>query len=100
MDGFTLGFFLFAHVDDDVARARAAAARHVDRVYRLDGAQIVERFGMVGSVASCVERALAYAEAGADYIVLGPATDPRDWPRQLDGYAEIMERVRRRTGGP
>ena len=94
VEGFTLGVYLFAHVDDDVARARAAAARHVDRVYRLDGAQIVERFGMVGSVASCVERALAYAEAGADYIVLGPATDPRDWPRQLDGYAEIMERVR------
>ena len=99
MEGFTLGVFLFAHVDDDVARARAAAARYVDRVYHLDGTQIVERFGMVGPVASCVERALGYAEAGADYIVLGPATDPRDWPRQLDGYAEIMERVRRRAGG-
>jgi alkanesulfonate monooxygenase SsuD/methylene tetrahydromethanopterin reductase-like flavin-dependent oxidoreductase (luciferase family) len=93
-EGFTLGVYLFANVDDDAARARAVAARYVDRVYRLEGAQIVERFGMVGPVASCVDRALAYAEAGADYIVLGPATDPRDWPRQLDGYAEIMERVR------
>ena len=31
---------IVANVDDDVARARAVAARYVDRVYRLDGAQI------------------------------------------------------------
>jgi probable F420-dependent oxidoreductase len=97
--GFTLGVYLFANVDDDAARARAVAARYVDRVYRLDGAQIVERFGSVGPVGACIERVLAYAEAGADYIVLGPVSDYRDWARQLDGYGEIIEGVRRRTGG-
>ena len=99
VEGFTLGIYLFANVDDDAARARAVAARYVDRVYRLDGVQIVERFGAVGPVGACIERVLAYAEAGADYIVLGPVSDHRDWPRQLDGYGEIIEGVRRRTGG-
>ena len=98
-EGFTLGVYLFANVDDDAARARAVAARYVDRVYRLEGAQIVERFGAVGPVGACIERVLAYVEAGADYIVLGQVSDPRDWPRQLDAYGEIIEEVRRRTGG-
>lgn len=98
-EGFALGAYLFAHVDDDRTRAREAAARYVERVYRLDGAKIVERFGAVGSVESCAERALAYVETGADYIVLGPASDYRDWPRQLDGYREVIERVQRQAGG-
>ena len=97
--GFTLGIYLFANVDDDGERARAVAARHVDRVYRLEGAKIVERFGAVGPVDACIGRVLAYAEAGADYIVLWPVSDHRDWPRQLDGYGEIIEGVRRRAGG-
>jgi len=98
-EGFTLGIFLFANVDDDAARAQAVAARYVGRGYGLEGERIVERFGAVGAVGACIERVLAYAEAGADYIVLGPVSDPRDWPRQLDGYGEIIEGVRRRTGG-
>ena len=98
-EGFTLGVYLFANMDDDAARARAVAARYVDRVYRLEGAQIVERFGAVGPVGACIERVLAYVEAGADYIVLGQVSDPRDWPRQLDAYVEFIEEVRRRTGG-
>ncbi len=98
VEGFTLGIYLFANVDDDAARAREAAARYVERVYGLEGARIVERFGAVGPVEACAARALAYVEAGADYIVLGPASDARDWPRQLDGYGEVIERVRLRTG--
>jgi len=86
-------------VDDDAARAREAAARYVGRVYGLDGERIVERFGAAGPVEACAARVLAYVEAGADYIVLGPAWDHRDWPRQLDGYGEVIERVRRQTGG-
>lgn len=97
--GFTFGAFLFANVDEDAARAREVAARYVERVYRLDGARIVERFGAVGPVDACVARALAYVEAGADYVVLGPLADHRDWPRQLDGYAEVIAEVRRRAGG-
>jgi len=50
-------------------------------------------------VEACAERALAYVEAGTDYIVLGPVSDHRDWPRQLDGYGEVIERVRRQVGG-
>jgi len=98
-EGFTFGMYLFANVDDDAARARETAVRYVERVYRLDGARIVERFGVVGPVEACAGRALAYAEAGADYIVLGPVSDHRDWPRQLDGYGEVIERVRRQAGG-
>ncbi|MBI2466494.1 MAG: LLM class flavin-dependent oxidoreductase [Candidatus Rokubacteria bacterium] len=98
-EGFTLGAYLFANVDDDAARARETAARYVERVYRLDGARIVERFGAAGPVDACAERALAYVGAGADYVVLGPLSDHRDWPRQLDGYGEVIERVGRRAGG-
>jgi probable F420-dependent oxidoreductase len=98
-EGFTFGMYLFANVDADAARARETAVRYVERVYRLDGARIVERFGAVGPVEACAERALAYVEAGTDYIVLGPVSDHRDWPRQLDGYGEVIERVRRQIGG-
>ena len=99
-DGFTFGTYLFANVDDDAARARETAVRYVERVYRLDGARIVERFAAVGPVEACAAEALAYAEAGAGYLVLGPVCDHRDWPRQLDGYGEVIERVRRQAGGP
>lgn len=98
-EGFTFGVYLFANVDKDAARAREAAVRYVDRVYRLDGAQIVERFGAVGAVDACAERVLTYVDAGANYVVLAPLSGYQDWPRQIDGYGEIMERVRRRGGG-
>jgi probable F420-dependent oxidoreductase len=94
-DDFTLGTFLFANVGPDPARARAEGAEYVRRVYRLDGAAIVERFGAAGPVEHCVARVRAQVEAGAHYIVLSPVCGSRDWPRQLEAFGEVIALVGR-----
>jgi probable F420-dependent oxidoreductase len=94
-DDFTLGTFLFANVGPDPARARAEGAEYVRRVYRLDGAAIVERFGAAGPVEHCVARVRAQVEAGAQYIVLSPVCGSRDWPRQLEAFGEVIALVGR-----
>jgi probable F420-dependent oxidoreductase len=90
---FTWGSFLFVNVDEDGERARSAGAEYVDRVYHLDGAAIMERFGAAGPVAAVAERVRAFAEAGADYVVLSPVCGYRDWPRQLDACGEVIARL-------
>ncbi len=92
---FTLGTFLFANVGPDPARATAEGAEYVSRVYHLDGAAIVERFGAAGPVEHCVERVRAQVDAGARYIVLSPVCGYRDWPRQLEAFGEVIARVGR-----
>jgi len=94
-DGFTLGTFLFANVGPDPAQALAEGAEYVRRVYQLDGAAIVERFGAAGPVEHCVERVRALVAAGAQYIVLSPVCGYRDWPRQLEAFGEVIARVGR-----
>jgi probable F420-dependent oxidoreductase len=94
-DDFTLGTFLFANVGPDPARALAEGAEYVRRVYRLDGAAIVERFGAAGPVEHCVARVRAQVEAGAQYIVLSPVCGSRDWPRQLEAFGEVIALVGR-----
>lgn len=94
-DGFTLGTFLFANVGPDPARARVEGAEYVRRVYHLDGADIVERFGAAGPVEHCVERVRAQVDAGAQYIVLSPVCGYRDWPRQLEAFGDVIARVGR-----
>ncbi len=94
-DGFTLGTFLFANVGPDPARARAEGAEYVRRVYHLDGADIVERFGAAGPVEHCVERVRTQVDAGAQYIVLSPVCGYRDWPRQLEAFGDVIARVGR-----
>lgn len=97
-DTFTFGAFLFANVDDDPVRAREAGAAYVDRVYRLPGDSVMQKCGAAGPVAACVERALAYVQAGARYLVLSPVCGYRDWGRQLDAYAEVIRAVAAQTG--
>jgi probable F420-dependent oxidoreductase len=94
-DNFTLGTFLFANVGPDPAQALAEGAEYVRRVYQLDGAAIVERFGAAGPVEHCVERVRAQVAAGAQYIVLSPVCGYRDWPRQLEAFGEVIARVGR-----
>jgi len=95
VDGFTFGTFLFANVSPDPARALAEAAEYVRRVYHLDGAAIMERFGAAGPVEHCVERVRAQVDAGAQYIVLSPVCGYRDWPRQLEAFGEVITLVGR-----
>ena len=95
VDGFTFGTFLFANVSPDPARALAEGAEYVRRVYHLDGAAIMERFGAAGPVEHCVERVRAQVDAGAQYIVLSPVCGYRDWPRQLEAFGEVITLVGR-----
>lgn len=90
---FTWGVYLFATLGPDVARARATGAAFIDRVYRLDGEAIMDRFGIVGPVEACVERVQAFVEAGADYIVVAPACGHAQWPRQLEAHGELIARL-------
>jgi hypothetical protein len=50
----------------------------------------MERFGAAGPVEHCVERVRAQVDAGAQYIVLSPVCDYRDWPRQLEAFGEVI----------
>lgn len=90
---FTWGAFLFVNMGPDAARARAAGADFIRRVYRLDGDAIMERFGAAGPVEACAERVRAFAEAGADYIVVSPACGYAEWPRQLEAHGELIAKL-------
>jgi probable F420-dependent oxidoreductase len=87
---FTWGSFLFVNLGPDAARARAAGAEYLSRVYHLPGESIMERFGAAGPVEACAERVRAFAEAGVDYAVLSPVCGYQDWPRQLEACAELI----------
>ena len=95
---FTFGSFLFINADGDAARARRMAAAYVNEVYHLPGEMIVEKFGAAGPVEACVQKTLALAAAGARYIVLSPLCGYREWPRQLDHYAELISAVAATAG--
>ncbi len=92
---FTVGSFVFTTLDPDPARARAVAVEHVERVYRLPGERVIDRYGAAGPSAACAEKVARLVEAGANYIVFYPLCPCADWPRQLDGYADVIERVGR-----
>lgn len=98
-EGFTFGTVFFVNVNRDAGRAREAGGRYLERVYRLPGGELLERFGAAGPVEACVERLSAYVAAGARYLVLYPVCDHREWPRQLDRYGEIIAAVAKRAGG-
>jgi probable F420-dependent oxidoreductase len=89
-----LGTFLFVNLGDERARTRAVAVHHVEQVYRIDGAAVVDRFGVAGPVAECVERTLRYVEAGATEIVFYPLCEPSAWPHQLEQLGEVVARVK------
>jgi len=93
-DGYTIGTFVFVHLDDDTARARKAAAHHVAEVYHLDGEAVVDRFGVAGPVDACVERVRRYVEAGADHIVLYPLCGRAAWRHQVEHFGEVIARVK------
>jgi hypothetical protein len=59
----------------------------------------MERSGVTGPPEACAGRIIPYVEAGADHVVLAPMSSYRDWPRQIEGYAEVMDQVRRLAGG-
>jgi probable F420-dependent oxidoreductase len=90
---FTLGLVVFINVDDTVASARETAARYVERVYRLPGDSVVERFGVTGPVEACADRLQAYLEAGVQYVVLSPVCGYRAWPRQVEAYGQLLRRL-------
>ena len=95
-EGFTWGAFLFSNLGRDAAQARAAGAAYIDRVYRLPGEEIMNRFGIAGPVEACADRVQSYVDAGADYIVLGPVCGYKEWPSQLAAYGELIAKLRRR----
>lgn len=98
-DGFTFGTYVFVNLGPDAERAREAAVRYLDHVYRMPGGPIIDRHGVAGPVEACVEKVVAYVGAGARYIVLSPACSHTEWPRQLEAYAEVIARVSRQAGG-
>ena len=89
-EGFTCGSYVFVNVGPDTARAKAAGAEYISRVYRLPGDSIMERFGAAGPVDVCAERIRAFVDVGVEYVVLGPVCGYREWPIQLTAYGEII----------
>lgn len=87
---FTFAALVFVNVDPDAGRARADAARYIERVYRLDGQRIIDRFGVVGPIEACADKLREFTRIGADYIVLSLACDHRDWRRQVESLGRLV----------
>ncbi len=77
------------HIDDDRARARAAAELHIRGQYRM-GLDKIERWTLLDSVDGAVEQLEAYSEAGVEeflFMALG-----REPLTQYERLAEVRQR--------
>ena len=87
---FSFAALVFVNVNADAGRARADAARYIERVYRLDGGRIIDRFGVVGPIGACADKLREFTRVGADSIVLSLACDHRDWRRQVESLSRLI----------
>lgn len=71
--GFGWYAFVFVNVDDDGARARAAAAESMGGTYDQDFGAMVDHVAAAGTVAEVAEKVVAFVRAGARHFVFAPA---------------------------
>jgi probable F420-dependent oxidoreductase len=89
-DALTLAALVFASVDADEDRARARAEAYMRHYYPPERAQ-VSPWTLLGSPATCVERAREYFAAGVRVLIVAPVTaDLGHLDRLLD---EVVARV-------
>jgi len=85
LDRFTWIVFLFVNVQDTLQAAHADAAAFLGGTFRQDVDAMLDRVAAVGPADRVAARIRAYADAGADHVVLVPATkaDPLDQADRL-----------------
>lgn len=90
-DPVRLGFQPWIGLGADRDAARAAVAAPIEAMYRLPFERF-ERFSPHGSPREIADALRPYVEAGCTSFNLAPQTD--DWPRAVDGVAEIRSLLR------
>jgi probable F420-dependent oxidoreductase len=92
---FTAAHLTFITVGRDWERARASWVARLSRRYAQDFGPLVDRYGVVGTPAQCVERIEAFRAAGCDYFLMNPICEPPEEREQLETIAsEILPRLR------
>jgi probable F420-dependent oxidoreductase len=84
---FAAAHLAFVAVDDDLARARATAAAHLERRYRQSFEGLVDRYCILGPPARCAEALAAFAGAGVDTLIVSPAVPPERLGEQVERVA-------------
>jgi len=88
------GLVTFAHVRRDSRAAIEAVAQRLEANYGVPMRAAVERYGLVGELEACVDRAHALAEAGVEHLVLASPFRGEDFDAQFVQLAKLRERVR------
>jgi alkanesulfonate monooxygenase SsuD/methylene tetrahydromethanopterin reductase-like flavin-dependent oxidoreductase (luciferase family) len=72
--GFEWMEYLFTHVDDDAAKARAGAVEFLGGTYHQDFGPLIDRVAAAGTPAQVAARAQEFVDAGARHLIFVPGT--------------------------
>ncbi len=93
-DAIAAGLVTFAYV----AHERASAIDHVTQAleanYGVPMRTAVERYGVVGTLTDCVDRARELAAAGVEHLVLASSCRGAEFDEQLSELTRLREQVR------
>lgn len=82
----------FCCVGDDAGATVARVAARLEANYGVPMRAAVERYGIVGSLAHCLERIEAYAAAGVEHLVLASPFRGSEFDEQLPQLARLVPR--------
>jgi probable F420-dependent oxidoreductase len=92
--GFEPAHLAFTVVDDDWARAHAAATRYLTRQYNQPFDDLAKRYCVLGPPAQCAETLRRFVEAGARTLVIGFVAGAERAEEQIERFAaEVLPRV-------
>jgi probable F420-dependent oxidoreductase len=93
-DSIVAGLVTFAHVGRDSPSAIDAVTQRLEMNYGVPMRAAVERYGVVGELEACVDRARSLAEAGVEHLVLASPLRGVEFDAQFEALARLRERVR------
>ena len=87
----TAGLVTFAHVGRDSESAVDAVSKRLEANYGVPMRAAVERYGLVGDLEACVERAKSLAAAGVEHLVLASPFRGEEFDTQLGLLEKLRE---------
>ena len=93
--GFEWTQLEYMHVSDSRELSRARTLDHLNRTYRGDFGERVERFASFGPAAIIAERLQQFEALGATHLIINPACPPEEKHEQLEHIAtEVLPLIR------